>query len=313
MKHLERALDGQNQFWKYLLTFFASLLAGNIIGSIPLFVLITYKTMTSGGAISPNPDNMADLTAYGISGNLSLILLMLPMVTGLLVAVLLLKPLHKRSFTEVVNGTKIFRWNRFFVGFAVWFVLYALYFGISYLLNPEIYVLQLQWESFIPLIVISLLIIPFQTAFEELLFRGYLAQGLAAWTKNRWLVILVPSVLFGLLHSANPEVKEFGFWLAIPQYVFFGMIFGLISILDDGIESAIGIHASNNIFASIFITHKASVLQTPAAFEQTVVDPYQETIALVIMGIILTFILYKIYKWDARILYQKVSSPEELS
>lgn len=313
MKHLERALDGQNQFWKYLLTFFASLLAGNIIGSIPLFVLITYKTMTSDGAISPNPDNMADLTAYGISGNLSLILLMLPMVTGLLVAVLLLKPLHKRSFTEVVNGTNIFRWNRFFVGFAVWFVLYALYFGISYLLNPEIYVLQLQWESFIPLIVISLLIIPFQTAFEELLFRGYLAQGLAAWTKNRWLVILVPSVLFGLLHSANPEVKEFGFWLAIPQYVFFGMIFGLISILDDGIESAIGIHASNNIFASIFITHKASVLQTPAAFEQTVVDPYQETIALVIMGIILTLILYKIYKWDARILYQKVSPPEELS
>ena len=43
-----------------------------------------------------------------------------------------------------------------------------------------------------------------------------------------WLVIIIPGVLFGLMHIANPEVKEYGFWLTIPQYVMFGLFFGLI-------------------------------------------------------------------------------------
>ena len=34
----------------------------------------------------------------------------------------------------------------------------------------------------------------------------------------------------------------------MPQYIFMGFIFGLISVFDDGIECAMGAHTANNIF-----------------------------------------------------------------
>lgn len=311
MKHLERALDGQNQFWKYLVNFIVSFVSSNLIGAIPLVAVIAFKTYQNGGVIAPNPNNVADLSVYGISTNFGLLLLMIPFIFGLLSVILLLKPLHKRSLTEVVNGTMTIRWKRFFYGAGIWLLLSILYLIVDHtIIDPTNYVLQFDIKTFIPLVFISLILIPFQTTFEEILFRGYLGQALAGWTKNRWLVIIVPALLFGLMHITNPEVKEYGFWATMPQYVFFGLIFGLITVLDDGIELAMGVHAANNIFFSLFITNKSSVLQTAAVFNQQQMKPYKETLMLAVLGVILIFILAKKYHWNFGILNKKVESLE---
>ena len=84
------------------------------------------------------------------------------------------------------------------------------------------------------------------------------------------------SILFGLMHALNPEVKEFGFFTMMPQYILFGLIFGIITILDDGIEAAMGAHAANNIFLSIMVTNSSSALQTPALYEQQNIYPWTE-------------------------------------
>jgi membrane protease YdiL (CAAX protease family) len=47
-------------------------------------------------------------------------------------------------------------------------------------------------------------------------------QGFAAMVKNRWFPLIMTSILFGLMHSFNPEVKEFGFFTMMPQYIAFG-------------------------------------------------------------------------------------------
>ncbi|MCK7531415.1 MAG: hypothetical protein MZV63_10465 [Marinilabiliales bacterium] len=60
----------------------------------------------------------------------------------------------------------------------------------------------------------------------------------------------------------------------IPQYVFFGLVFAVLTMLDDGIELAIGAHAANNAFLSVFVTHKDSALQTPAMYEQMEIYPW---------------------------------------
>lgn len=310
MKHLERALDGQNEFWKYLVNFIASLVGGSMVGSIPLAVLIMIKTIENRGAVTANPANAMDFSAYGISTNLGLVLMMLPFITGLTTAILLLRPLHKRSFAEVVNGTKTIRWNRAFTGFAIWFVIMAIYFIVDYTVDPSNYVLQFNISAFLPLLLISALLIPLQTTFEELLFRGYLGQAIGAWTKNRWLVMIIPAVLFGLMHIANPEVKEYGFWIAMPQYIMFGLVFGLITVLDDGIEVSMGLHAANNIFASLMITNKASALQTEAVFNQQTVNPNKETLALLIMSVVFILIAKYIFKWDFKVLNKKVEKQE---
>ncbi|MDR2804655.1 MAG: CPBP family intramembrane metalloprotease [Dysgonamonadaceae bacterium] len=305
MKFLERALDGQNQFGKYLIVVLGGFFGGQIIGSIPLVIAIMVKVIHSSGGVI-HPENMMDLASFGFSKNLTLFLMMLPFLVSLFFTIGLIKLLHKRTFAESVNGARKLRINRIGFGALVWTLLMAVYLIIDASIAPGNYLWQFDGRKFIILIFISLSLIPLQTTFEELMFRGYLAQGIGARTKNRWLAILIPTLLFGLIHITNPEVKEYGFWLSMPQYFFFGLLFGLISVLDDGIELAIGIHAANNIFLSLFTTHSASVLQTDALFEIQTIDPLKELIVLVVSGlIVLAYFAYK-YKWNFGVLKQKI-------
>ncbi|MDR2682286.1 MAG: CPBP family intramembrane metalloprotease [Dysgonamonadaceae bacterium] len=311
MKFLERALDGQNQFWKYLIVILGGFLGGQMIGSIPMVVAIIGKIVVNPGAINLDSVNATDLTVFGFSKNLTLFFMMFSTVVSLFLTIYLIKILHKRTFAESVNGRRKIRFGRVGHGAIVWTLLMLLYLIIDYCLTPGNYVLQLDWGKFIVLSLLSLCLIPLQTTSEELLFRGYLAQGVAAGTKNRWLAVLIPGLLFGLMHIANPEVKEFGFWLAMPQYVFFGLLFGLVAVLDDGIELAMGMHAANNVFLSIFTTHAASAFQTDALFEIQTIDPLKELIVLVVSGLLVLAYFAVRYQWNFKILNQKIQMSSE--
>lgn len=199
------------------------------------------------------------------------------------------------------------------MGYFIWILLSALFLVYSYFMSPDDYEIQFSWQTFLPLLLISLFIIPLQTSYEELFFRGYLAQGVGAWTGNRIAAILIPSILFGLMHAFNPEVKEYGFWLTMPQYIGFGLIFGIAATLDDGIETAMGAHAANNTFLSLFLTAEASALQTDAVLKQTTVHPEADTYSLLFFGIVFLIILSFRYKWDWSILGKRITtaSPSE--
>jgi hypothetical protein len=197
-----------------------------------------------------------------------------------------------------INGTGKIRWNRFFISAAVWTILSALYFFVYLKLDPSNFALNSRTGSLIFLSVVSILLIPFQAAFEEVLFRGYLMQGFAALVKNRWFPVIMTSVLFALMHAFNPEIKEFGFFTMMPQYIVFGLIFGIITILDDGIEAAMGAHAANNIFLCIMVTSESSALQTPALYQQYNIHPWMEFSALCIIGILFISILKVLFRWD---------------
>ena len=61
--------------------------------------------------------------------------------------------------------------------------------------------------------VIACCFIPFQSALEEWIFRGYLMQGFAGLTKSRFLSLALTSIIFGSLHAFNPEVEKLGYGL----------------------------------------------------------------------------------------------------
>ena len=183
----------------------------------------------------------------------------------------------------------------------------ALYLFFYLKIDPSNFTLNNKTDSLILLSVISVLFIPVRASLEEILFRGYLMQGFAALVKNRWFPLMMTSILFGLLHGLNPEVKEFGFFTMMPQYIVFGLIFGIITILDDGIEAAMGAHAANNIFLCIMVTNESSALQTSAIYSQYNINPWLEFSALLVTGIIFISILKIIFKWDAfSILFKKI-------
>jgi len=164
--------------------------------------------------------------------------------------------------------------------------------------------------SLIILVAISLTMIPFQAAFEEIIFRGYLMQGFAVLLRNRWLPLIITSVLFALMHGLNPEVKEFGFWNMMPYYTIFGLIFGIMTLLDDGIETAIGAHTANNVFLCIMVTNEFSALQTPALYEMHQINIWIEFVSMVIIGVLIIIILKKILGWENYTLLAGKVNPE---
>ncbi len=182
---------------------------------------------------------------------------------------------------------------------------------ITLITSPGELKLQFEWSSFIPLFFIALILIPFQTAYEEVTFRGYLLQGIATGTKSKIWALVITSLVFGLLHSINPEVKEYGFMATMPSYIGFGLIFGLITLLDDGVELAIGIHTANNFLSAILVSSPHSALVTPAIYSVDKIDPYADMLSLYIFGIIAIIIFSFIYKWNWKTLGKRVEIDSE--
>jgi hypothetical protein len=224
-------------------------------------------------------------------------MMLLPFVAGLIAFVLLIKPLNNRTMKETINGTSKIRWNRFFISAFLWLILSAVYLFVYLKIDPANFSLHNTSVSLITLALIALILIPFQATFEEVLFRAYLMQGFAVVLRNRWFPLIMTSVLFGLMHSFNPEVRELGFLTMMPQYIIFGLIFGIITIMDDGIEAAMGAHTANNVFLSVMVTNKSSALQTAALYEQHSIYPWTEFTGLLLTGIIFIFLLALLFRW----------------
>lgn len=299
MNHLESTFKGKNSLWRYIVMIAAVLIASNTIGALPLLTGMLVKSASTPEVFSQLAENPNDYSVLGLDQNILLLMMIFPFIAGLAIFVLLVKPLNGKPFKTVINGTGKIRWNRFFISASVWLILSALYLFFYLKLDPSNFNINNKTISLLVLAVISVMFIPFQAAFEEVLFRGYLMQGFAALLRNRWFPVVMTSVLFGLMHSLNPEVKEFGFLTMMPQYILFGLIFGVITIMDDGIEAAMGAHSANNIFLCIMVTNKSSALQTPAFYEQINIYPWTEFAGLLLTGLIFVVILKTIFKWDS--------------
>lgn len=307
MNHLESAFTGKNSLWRYIVMFVMVFIASNTLGAVPLIIALVMKSVSNPAVFSQIAANPNDFSVLGLDPNALLVMMLFPFIAGLIAFILLIKPLNNRTFKNTINGTGRIRWNRFIVSASVWAVLCAGYLFLYLKFDPANFTLNNKTASLVVLLVISLSFIPFQAAFEEVLFRGYLMQGFTVLIRNRWFPLVMSSILFGLMHAFNPEVREFGFFTMMPQYILFGLIFGVITILDDGIEAAMGAHAANNIFLCIMVTNKSSALQTSALYEQININPWTEFAGLFFTAIAFILILKVIFKWnDFSLLFGKV-------
>ena len=297
MNHLESAFKGKNSFWRYVAMVASVLIVSNTIGNIPILISFALKASDPGtiARIAANPN---DLSVLGLSSNVIFLMMMVPFIAGLTAFNLLIKPLNNRSLKMTINGTEKIRWKRFFISAFVWLVLSALYLFFYVKFDPSNFKINNKTISLLFLSIITVVFIPFQAAFEEVLFRGYLMQGFAVLIRNRWFPVVMTSILFGLMHSLNPEVKAFGFFTMIPEYIVFGIIFGIITVLDDGIEATMGAHTANNVFLCIMVTNGSSALQTPALYEQFRIHPWVDFGALILTGMVFILILKIIFKWE---------------
>ena len=96
---------------------------------------------------------------------------------------------------------------------------------------------------FLPLIVLLVLL---QTGAEELFFRGFVLQQMAARFKSPWIWLISPSIVFGLLHydSAISPERAFGIMGSITLA---GILLGDLTRRTGNIGAAYGWHFSNNL------------------------------------------------------------------
>lgn len=77
-----------------------------------------------------------------------------------------------------------------------------------------------------------------------------------------------------------------------------GLLLGIITVKDNGLELAWGVHTANNLFLSLFITHESSAIQTDALLFQKEMYPVFDLITLIGIAIIFIAVCWKVFKWN---------------
>jgi len=106
------------------------------------------------------------------------------------------------------------------------------------------------WLNFLPL---SLVIILGQSGAEELFFRGYLQQQLAARFASPLAWMVLPSALFAMAHydpASSPTVS----WLVVAATGLFGLCAADLTARTGSIGAAWGFHFANNVVAILILS-----------------------------------------------------------
>lgn len=290
---LEQGVKPQNHFWKYLLGS-VFIITASFVGQIPFSIAVLYKSFKEN-AVFPT-DNDSALKMF--QPNLTLFLVMLSFVFAFAGIYFVVKYMHNQTLLSVTTGRKKVDWNRILFSFVLWALFSVISFFILYFQSPEKFVWNFKLIPFLILAVIGTILIPIQTSTEEYVFRGYLMQGFANLAKNRWFPLVMTSLIFGSMHILNPEVTKMGYIIMV-YYIGTGLFLGIITLMDDGMELALGFHAANNLIGALLVTSDWSVFQTHSIFKDMSEPSAGADVILpvVIVYPILLFIFSKKYKW----------------
>jgi hypothetical protein len=299
--YIEQGYKGDFSLWKFWI-----LPVGFIAFMIFNYISVIYSPVSVDVM-------MADLIDK-LGSNVVLIILLLPLAVGLFFVLGWTKLVQSQSITALTTSRKKIDWKRVFFAFGLWGGITILLTVIDIYVSPEDYRFNFQLEPFLILAVISILLIPLQTSFEEFMFRGHMMQGIGLLFKNRWVPLVVTSVLFGLMHLGNPEVGILGYGIMV-FYLGTGFFLGIITLMDEGLELALGFHAANNLFGALLVTADWTAFQTHSIYRD-VSEPslgWEIFVPVFIVFPLLLFLFSRKYKWTnwRERLTGKVGSKEE--
>lgn len=199
----------------------------------------------------------------------------------------------KRKFISLITPHERINWKRIYFGFSTFFVLIALLQVINMIFYFDDFTFNItDWETYAWLVLASLILVPIQTTSEELVFRGLLLQWIAKFTKNPIILAIIVGAIFGSLHFANPEMSDG--WIIALDYLFGGFILTYITAKTNSSEFAIGAHAANNMFLSLFITSGNNAFGgIPSMFLLDNMNPYLTTFEDILIYVVFCFVVFK--------------------
>lgn len=186
----------------------------------------------------------SDAMAFGLSR--TTVSIFLSTFVGVPLGLAIILPvLHKRNFKSLFGPARSAR-RDFMIATGVFF---AINFVIAL---PSLWFIDtLPHEPlrmvllFLPLAVFLILL---QTGAEEILFRGYIMQQLAARFQSPWIWAVLPSIVFGALHY-DPSLSQTSAIAIAFAITLTGLLWADLTRLTGNLGAAMGWHFANNFLA----------------------------------------------------------------
>jgi hypothetical protein len=212
--------------------------------AVPLMVL-AFLPVVLAGSVAGIPDpwqwaarEVIDINNLGPAGFFYVNLTLAALIPTAGWTIWLAHRIRPRFVSSVAGGI---RWRWLLRCVLVVVPLWAVYLGVSVLLDPPSSPRPAQWWL---LLVIVVVLTPLQAAGEEYLFRGWVLQNVGAWFKNPVVALVaglaVSVVAFSAAHgSADP-------WI-LGSLGVFAVSAGVVTWRTGGLEAGIAIHSVNNV------------------------------------------------------------------
>ncbi|WP_102110180.1 CPBP family intramembrane glutamic endopeptidase [Oceaniglobus roseus] len=128
---------------------------------------------------------------------------------------------------------------------AVWLWLYTPVHNLS----------PVHWLILLPFALVGVAI---QTGAEELVFRGYLQQQLAARFRSPLVWLVLPALAFGMVHY-DPASNGANAWLVVASAALFGLVAADLTAQSGSLGAAWGFHFANNLIALVVLATKGTI------------------------------------------------------
>jgi len=258
---LEQGTKLQNKFWKYLL---GSLLifVGLSIGQI-LISLIVFLTASVNLTKLPN-------TANGSLGALSpniVLLLFLIVYTAALTAIYFVsRYLHNQTWQSLITSRTEIDWRRIFFSFGLCTTFSIVFYCFLIYFWPDEQVFIFKPLAF-AIYFIIIICLSFLRAFtEQVVYCGYLMQGFANLSANRWFPMIMVAVISSLVYITHPEIGAKGYITMFFFQLIYALFFCVLTLMDEGIELAIGFYTATLLITQCFWTSDDTAIKTASLF-----------------------------------------------
>lgn len=285
---LNNAKQGNNSIWRYLITIILSFIVASFVAGAFLAIFIVIWVLLFKQGLNVEfflnqllKDPLFLIVMVGLSFSISYLFLFL-----------CVRFIHKKTFISIINTGNKVRWKKIGIGALAWLAIIVILDIISYLIDQTSFKVSLNPQSFWILALLALIAFPIQASFEEVFFRGYLMQGISLIFERPWVVLMVTSLCFSLLHWFNGGNIVMSISIVLGTFII-GLMLGILTMADNGIELAIGVHIINNLYVSVIHSSPDGGLGNLPSLVVSPSDPYLSPVILALAAVILIGVLFR--------------------
>lgn len=249
MTYLDYADRGLNAGWRYAVTFIVGCVVTLVLAAVVLLPL-QFAQILPGDWIDRAQDPAYPVSFFIFAGATFGFLAL-----GFVAAIWWI---HRKPPGDLLGA---WSWRMFGLGAGIWLLALIAAALVDFAIAPSGF--RLTAGPGTPKLLLAALIgLAVQTFAEELIFRGYVTQGLLHATRRALPAALISGLIFGAIHIPNGAPHA-------ASATVFGVVLALVAIRTGSIAFTSGLHLVNNLFGAVVLVSASDAFRgSPGLFSQ---------------------------------------------